>query len=89
MAPGYQSALFDGGAGFPCHDWDSTIRSCALDQAQVVTASWNQSLGDLDVALDVQGSITGRVTDGSTGQGLPFVPRTAVTTPWRHRSRYA
>ena len=66
-ASGYQTEGFD---DVPCPLEFGTF-DCP-DPVQLLTVALNESVDGLDFALDAMGSISGRVTDAGTGQGIPF-----------------
>ena len=64
---GYQSEVFD---DVKC-DLRFNSADCPAEEMQELTVGLNESITGLDFSLTPLGSISGRVTDADTGQGIP------------------
>ena len=70
-APGYRSEAYD---NVPCQDFRTTYFSCPTEELEILSfTDLNQTLTDIDIALEPAGSISGRITDSATGEGLASV----------------
>ncbi len=70
-APGFRSEAYD---NVPCDYFQTTYFTCPPEELETLSfTDLNQTLTDIDFALEPAGSISGRITDSATEQGLASV----------------